>query len=147
MPYYIPIIFVLLSLYAGLVWGTYEKFKQNKIKINKLQLIIFPALIFGFHILSLFKNIATGQWRRFKIICNRMVNYPIFLGEFIEIILEQEAHNLSVKHRSKELTDSKLKKEKKQTRAVDLNHEFIINFIKILSSIALKLKGETKIAR
>ncbi|MCY8385805.1 hypothetical protein MOC94_21935 [Bacillus haynesii] len=144
MPYYIPVIFMLSSFYVAIVWGTYEKFKHNKIIINKFQVFMFPSMIFIFHLFALYRYMVARDWRMFKIICNRIVNYPVLLGELIEIILETEAYNLSLQHERKELSNKKLKKAKKQYRPIELKPNIIIDFIEMLT---ISFKKDTKVAR
>ncbi|MFK4007008.1 hypothetical protein [Bacillus safensis] len=124
------VCFALLSFYLALILGTREKFKQNNIILSNLKgVIILPGLILFLHLVHLIKNIFEGNWKLAKVISKRIINYPIYLGELIEIILEREAYRVSIQS-EKIVSYKKRKKAKKQTKKLDIDSSFLYHLSK-----------------
>ncbi|MEN7436330.1 hypothetical protein AAGV27_14360 [Bacillus velezensis] len=130
MTIYPPIVFIIVIVYVALVKGTHEKFRQNKLQIKISKALIFPAVIFFLHLKALMRYAKTRNKKMIKVILKRMLNYPLFLGEFIEVLLEKEAHNLSLQHKSKTISNKNLKRAKKQSRFIDMNMDLIRSIAK-----------------
>lgn len=124
------VCFVLLSFYVALILGTKEKFKQNNIILANIKgVIILPGLLLFLNVVYVVKSVLEGNWKLAKEISKRIVNYPLYLGELIEIILEKEAYRVSMQS-EKIVSYKKRKKAKKQTRTLDVDSSFLYHLSK-----------------
>ncbi|MCY8396726.1 hypothetical protein MOC68_13580 [Bacillus spizizenii] len=125
---------MLIAIYVALVWGTYRKFKQNKILLSNLRSIVLaPAIIIIFNGISILKDLLRGNakiaFKNFK----RIINYPVYLGELIELSLEVEAQRI-VDQNKKVVSIKKKKRAKKQPRVLEFDKDFVM----MLSSFGFK---------
>lgn len=124
------VCFILLSFYVALIFGTKEKFKQNNIILANIKgVIILPGLLLFLNVVYVVKSVLEGNWKLAKEISKRIVNYPLYLGELIELILEKEAYRVSIQN-EKIVSYKKRKKAKRQTRTLDVNRSFLHNLSK-----------------
>lgn len=87
-------IITYLTLYSGIVWGTYLKFNNNGIDFNfkhKLYLILLPTLLFFIYLQASIRLIKKDKRMAASVLSSVFIKYPIIVGCFIEVSLESIA--------------------------------------------------------
>jgi hypothetical protein len=110
------ILALLVVFYLGLVSGSRKKLHNNGIYLNgkaKRLFPLVPLVIIGFHVLWAFKHLFKNPRFSLHLLKLAFLKYPLVLGLFIELALEEVAFNLS-----QDKTIVKVKRKKSVRNAV-----------------------------
>lgn len=88
---YILLGTMFIVIYLGLIWATILKFNYNGLKLNlrcKMLLSLSPIYISYKNLVITTKMINKDRSNSLKVISKMLTKYPIIIGLFIEIMLE-----------------------------------------------------------
>lgn len=119
------VLYLLVVLYISLTYGTYLKFKKNKLKpkgAGKIFVFALPVILtilhFGWAIINLRKDYKFSLF----LIKSLIFKYPEIVGIVIEVMLEKLAFKFVQEHSNVKLTQNKkIKKVAEKTNALDLD--------------------------
>lgn len=124
---------ILFVIYFSIVYASHAKFNNKGLRLDlkhKTLLIFLPLFIVFLHVRAANKVFKTDKKKAYRIIRVSIINYPIMLGSFIELLKENMAE-CDVFGSSRLVSFKKTKKKteaKKSTTIINLKD--IVSYMK-----------------
>ncbi|SEO11634.1 hypothetical protein [Paenibacillus sp. OK076] len=92
-------VYIILLMYLGVVLGTLMKFNENGVRFSISAYLVIPFLplvLLVLHLVILGGYLKNKKLVSLQVFFFPVINYPVMLGEFIEMLLERKAQKMVI---------------------------------------------------